>query len=80
MYWNGRLVLRSFGDYNKDCKLPSVRSALQHRLLRSSLAEIDASCDDLLLHNNVSWLSKGQVLQRFWAVKKEATHFPEKPK
>ena len=34
-------------------------SALQHRLLRSFLAEIDASYDDLLLHNNVRWLNKG---------------------
>ena len=39
-------------------------SALQHRLLRSFLAEIVASYDDLLLHNNVKWLSKGRVLGR----------------
>ena len=50
-------------------------SALQHRLLRSFLAQIDASFDDLLLHNNVKWLSKGRVLQRFWAVKKELHTF-----
>ena len=50
-------------------------SALQHRLLRSFLAQIDASLDDLLLHNNVRWLSKGRVLQRFWAVKKELHTF-----
>ena len=50
-------------------------SALQHRLLRSFLAQIDASFDDLLLHNNVRWLSKGRVLQRFWAVKKELHTF-----
>ena len=34
-------------------------SALQHRLLRSFLTEIDASYDDLLLHSNVRWLNKG---------------------
>ena len=50
-------------------------SALQHRLLRSFLAQIDASFDYLLLHNNVKWLSKGRVLQRFWAVKKELHTF-----
>ena len=50
-------------------------SALQHRLLQSFLAEIDASYDDLLLHNNVRWLSKGRVLLRFWAVKKELHTF-----
>ena len=51
------------------------KSALQHRLLRSFLAEVDANFDDLLLHNNVRWLSKGRVLQRFWAVKKELHTF-----
>ena len=50
-------------------------SALQHRLLQSFFAEIDASYDDLLLHNNVRWLSKRQVLQRFWAIKKELHTF-----
>ena len=50
-------------------------SALQHRLLQSFFAEIDASSDDLLLHNNVRWLSKGQVLQGFWAIKKELHTF-----
>ena len=47
--------------------------ALQHRLFRSFFAEIDARYDDLLLHNNVRWLSKGQVLQGFWAVKRSYT-------
>ena len=50
-------------------------SALPHHLLRSFLVEIDASYDDLLLDNNVRWLSKGRVLQRFWAVKKELSTF-----
>ena len=48
-------------------------SALQYRLLRSFLAEIDARYDDLLFHNNVRWLSKGRVLQRFWDVKRSYT-------
>ncbi|XP_063960214.1 general transcription factor II-I repeat domain-containing protein 2A-like [Lytechinus pictus] len=50
-------------------------SALQHRLLRSFLNEVNASYDDLLLHNNVRWLSKGQVLGRFWAIKKDLEMF-----
>ena len=54
--------------------LPST-SVLQHRLLRSFFAEIDASYDDLLLNNDVRWLSKGRVLKRFWAVKKELHTF-----
>ena len=37
-------------------------SAQQHRLLRSFLVEIVASYDNLLLHSNVEWLSKGRVL------------------
>ena len=49
-------------------------SALQHHLLRSFLAETDASSDDLLLSNNVRRQSKGLVL-RFWAIKKELHTF-----
>ncbi|XP_019748101.1 general transcription factor II-I repeat domain-containing protein 2-like [Hippocampus comes] len=50
-------------------------SALQHRLLRTFLTEVDAAYDDLLLHNNIRWLSKGKVLERFWAVRKELEMF-----
>ncbi|RXN35893.1 general transcription factor II-I repeat domain-containing 2-like protein [Labeo rohita] len=50
-------------------------SALQHRLLRSFLVEVNATFDDLLLHNNVRWLSKGKVLERFWALRKELETF-----
>ncbi|XP_068240265.1 protein FAM200B-like [Palaemon carinicauda] len=46
-------------------------SALQHRLLRTFLTEVNASYDDLLVHNNVRWLSTGKVLERFWAIRKE---------
>ncbi|MGH0138695.1 UNVERIFIED_CONTAM: hypothetical protein FKN15_072499 [Acipenser sinensis] len=44
-------------------------SSLQHRLLRGFLTEVNASYDDLLLHNNVIWLSKGRVLERFWTIR-----------
>lgn len=52
-------------------------SALQHRLLRTFLTEVNASHDDLLVHNNVRWLSKGRVLERFWAIRKELQTFLE---
>ena len=50
-------------------------SALQHRLLRSFITEVNAEFDDLLLHNNVRWLSKGKVLERFWTLRKELETF-----
>ncbi|KAF7649326.1 hypothetical protein LDENG_00143290, partial [Lucifuga dentata] len=31
--------------------------------------------DDLLWHNNVRWLSKGRVLERFWAIRKDLEMF-----
>ena len=40
-------------------------SALQHRFLQIFLYEIDADYTDLFVHNNVRWLSKGRVLERF---------------
>ena len=46
-----------------------ANSALRHRNLKSFLTEVEAEYDDLLLHNNVRWLSKGKVLARFWAVR-----------
>ncbi|XP_068242314.1 protein FAM200A-like [Palaemon carinicauda] len=52
-------------------------SALQHRLLRTFLTEVNASYDDLLVDNNVRWLSKGKVLERFCAIRKELQTFLE---
>uniref|UniRef100_A0A3B1K1Z5 SPIN-DOC-like zinc-finger domain-containing protein n=1 Tax=Astyanax mexicanus TaxID=7994 RepID=A0A3B1K1Z5_ASTMX len=53
-------------------------SSCQHRMLREFLKETDANSDDLLLHNNVRWLSKGRVLERFWSIRREVTAFLEK--
>lgn len=39
-------------------------SALQHRLLRAFLQECESEYIDLLVHNDVHWLSKGNVLNR----------------
>nr|XP_054593491.1 SCAN domain-containing protein 3-like [Nothobranchius furzeri] len=50
-------------------------SSYQHRMLREFLKEVDANADDLLLHNNVRWLSQGRVLARFWAIRREVASF-----
>lgn len=50
-------------------------SSLQHRLLREFLEDVEANANDLLLHNNVRWLSKGNSLGRFWSIRKEITAF-----
>ncbi|KAJ4938998.1 hypothetical protein JOQ06_028461, partial [Pogonophryne albipinna] len=44
----------------------SIRAkALQHRLFKSLLDELDSVYGDLILHADVRWLSRGKVLQRF---------------
>ncbi|KAM9307699.1 general transcription factor II-I repeat domain-containing protein 2B-like [Gastrophryne carolinensis] len=50
-------------------------SALQHRLLKDFLVDVNAAYGDLLVHNNVRWLSKGRVLERFWSIRKELEIF-----
>ncbi|KAJ4932726.1 hypothetical protein JOQ06_011141 [Pogonophryne albipinna] len=46
--------------------LNSIRAkALQHRLFKSLLDELDSVYGDLILHADVRWLSRGKVLQRF---------------
>lgn len=52
-----------------------VSSSHQHRLLREFLKEVEANANDLLLHNNVRWLSKGTVLERFWSIRNEIETF-----
>ena len=44
-------------------------------MLREFLREVDADYDELLLHNDVRWLSKGRVLERFWSIRKEISAF-----
>ena len=36
---------------------------------------MNAEFDDLLHHNNVRWLSKGKVLERFWTLRKDLEIF-----
>lgn len=44
------------------------RSALQHRQFKEFLSECDSAHSDLLQYNNVRWVSKGQVIERFWQI------------
>ena len=46
-------------------------SSLQHCFLREFLEDVEANAIDLLLHNSVRWLSKGNALGRFWSIQKE---------
>ena len=50
-------------------------SSLQHRLFRMLLSEMSAEHHDLLLHNDVRWLSKGKALERFCDLRGEITAF-----
>ncbi|GBM18543.1 General transcription factor II-I repeat domain-containing protein 2A [Araneus ventricosus] len=42
-----------------------LAKALYHSQFKDFLEEIDSQFSDLLLHNKVRWLSRGNVLQRF---------------
>ncbi|RXN38167.1 SCAN domain-containing 3-like isoform X2 [Labeo rohita] len=50
-------------------------SSVQHRLFRMLLSEMSAEHHDLLLHNDVSWLSKGKALERFCGLREEIITF-----
>ncbi|XP_075998413.1 SCAN domain-containing protein 3-like [Genypterus blacodes] len=57
-------------------KLEEGTSSTQHRLFRQLVAESeDATDDDLLLHNDVRWLSKGKALDRFCVLLNEIKAF-----
>lgn len=42
-----------------------IAKALNHRQFRELLDEVDSEYSDLLLHNKVRWLSRGEVLRHF---------------
>ncbi|GBM97382.1 General transcription factor II-I repeat domain-containing protein 2B [Araneus ventricosus] len=42
-----------------------LAKALYHRQFKDFLEEIDIQFSDLIMHNKVRWLSRGNVLQRF---------------
>ncbi len=46
-----------------------------HGMLCEMLRDVDANSNDLLLHNDVRWLSKGRVLERFWPIRTDTAIF-----
>jgi len=51
-------------------------SPLRHRQFRQFISDIeDTDFDDLIYHNNIRWLSRGNVLQRFFNLKTEILAF-----
>lgn len=50
-------------------------SVLQHHLFRALLEEMSAERHDLLLHNDIHWLSKGFVLERVCELQNELCSF-----
>ncbi|CAB1329235.1 unnamed protein product [Coregonus sp. 'balchen'] len=50
-------------------------SSLQHRLFRGLLEEMSAEHKDILLHNDIRWLSKGRVLERVFDLRDELVSF-----
>ncbi|XP_044306557.1 general transcription factor II-I repeat domain-containing protein 2-like isoform X2 [Varanus komodoensis] len=54
----------------------SIRAvSLQHRLFKALLKDVDAEYNDLILHTEVRWLSKGKVLARFLILIEEIKSF-----
>ncbi len=54
-----------------------MAKALNHRQFCSLLDEVDSAYSDLLLHNKVRWLSRGEVLNRFVACLEHVKTFLE---
>lgn len=52
-----------------------AKSALRHRQLRAFLESCDTERNDLLTHNEVRWLSKGNALARLWKLQPEILLF-----
>ena len=50
-------------------------SSLQHRLFRKLLTDMSAEYKDLLIHNDIRWLSKGNALKRFCELREEIVVF-----
>uniref|UniRef100_A0A8C6Q1A1 HAT C-terminal dimerisation domain-containing protein n=1 Tax=Nothobranchius furzeri TaxID=105023 RepID=A0A8C6Q1A1_NOTFU len=55
-------------------------SSLQHRLFRQLLSDVSAEHHELLQHNNVRWLSKGNSLECFWELRVDIEMFLHKCK
>ena len=55
-----------------------MAKGLNHRQFCSLLDEVDSAYSDLLLHNKVRWLSRGEVLKRFAVFSGASENFPGK--
>lgn len=53
------------------------KSALTHRNLKQFLKDLNSEFTDVLLYNNVRWLSKGQMLKRVWNLRGKIVLFLE---
>ena len=55
-----------------------IRSrGLTHRQFKSFLADMDSDYGELLYHSEIRWLSRGNVLKRFFALRNEIPSFLE---
>lgn len=52
-----------------------IARGLNHRQFRALLEEVECAYSDLLLHNRVRWLSRGEVLKRFAACVEHINNF-----
>lgn len=57
-----------------------TNSSTQHRLFRQFVHESEATQADLLLHNDVRWLSKGKALDRFIELRHQVVDFLKQSK
>ncbi|KAK5643169.1 hypothetical protein RI129_007014 [Pyrocoelia pectoralis] len=48
-----------------------ISRALNHRIFKEFLKEIECEYDDVLYHSEVRWLSRGKILKRFFALRHE---------
>lgn len=55
-------------------------SSLQHRLFRKLLTDRSAEYKDLLIHNDIRWLSKGNALNHFCELREEILAFLQSSK
>lgn len=68
---SGKTVnLKHVMDIVLRCEKQIRSKALYRRELRQFLLDMNEEYGELLLHCEISWLPKGEVLSRFWALKK----------
>lgn len=68
-------ILSLLGTTYGEVNFIRAKLSLKHRQFKLFIDEVKSQYSDLLLHNNVRWLSKSFVLQRFFATLKEIKLF-----